>query len=38
MKRKVRGNAAGSLGFGGCPSAAHAGLVARGQEPLVGHD
>ena len=25
LKRKVRGNAAGSLGFGRCPSAAHAG-------------
>ena len=25
LKRKVRGNAAGSLGFGGCPLAAHAG-------------
>ena len=25
LKRKVRGSAAGSLGFGGCPLAAHAG-------------
>ena len=25
FKRKVRGNAAGSMGFGGCPLAAHAG-------------